>query len=41
MSKSLGNIVSTNTLLKEYGSEPTRLYFAFEGPEDFDVSFDA
>ena len=39
MSKSLGNVVDPNTILKTYGSDTVRLYFLGQGPLRKDMDF--
>ena len=39
MSKSLGNVVDPNDILKTYGSDTVRLYFLGQGPLRRDMDF--
>ncbi len=41
MSKSLGNVITPDSLLEEYGADVTRVYLMFVGPYEGDVSWSA
>jgi len=41
MSKSLGNVITPDSLLEEYGADVTRAYLMFVGPYEGDVSWSA